>query len=982
MMSASGVLPALASSLASSASGLLGGALQSLSSRLDFFKLLDQHGRMLQVETALPSLSLVPERVVMREAVSQPFELEIDALSTSVHFELKRFIGEQISVRLLQADGSYKPWHGYVFDASQLGGDGGLARYRLRMRPWISFMGLRRDCFVYQDKDARQIIDDLVRDHEQANLRWDVSEPLRMRSLCVQYRETDLEFVQRLLAEEGLSYRFEHLDGEAASNADGKRQARHVMVITDRLAERPSLGQARFTSQHASATVLGQRDAVTAFSTMRDVTANAVTIGAWDYRQLAGTTAQDASTLALGELPTLEIYDGAGAYRYENAAHAGRAASLALAALELDIKRFEGQGSGRHFEAGLRFQLVDHPLYGANTTAFNYAGALTASHSRPDNEFTLLAVEHHARNNLGSEAAKVLALSEQELTELEHGTYKNHFFAAPAAAAVVPRFIRKPSAHGVQTALVVGVNGETLTTDRDHRVKVQFPWQRGEAPLPGGLSHESPVDAAGNATNNERSGTWVRVALPSAGANWGAVLTPRVGTEVVVEFIEGDIDRPLIVGQLYNGQDLPPFSAGEDSGVNHPGVLSGMHTQGLDGSGFNQWAVDDATGQLRMRLLSSYTAAEVGLGHLIQQGTGAQRGAWRGSGFEANATAWATVRAAKGLLVSSTARAGTYGSAQSTQMDAAEAIAQLQAMRDLGQRLSAAAKASQAASLSTHDAGRSVEKFIDSVDPAKQGKHDGNVNGQAAKKAQGRTLTDPVEAFAAPVVVLDTPSSALFTSEASIVSFSGQDLSVAVQGDVQHTAVHTYASVSGQTTSLYTNDGGVQVKAANGPVSLRAHTDELQILADKDVTVISVNDEIRIQANSRIELVAGQSSVVLDGGNIDFTCPGKFEAKTSTHAFLGGGSAPASPPALPAGIVKPQPPENSLFVKFDEQVVFKDNLGQAVEGRLRYRIANKADPAQKIAGNSPTEGETPRIDTPSAQPLEHALRYARFSFDT
>jgi type VI secretion system secreted protein VgrG len=122
--------------------------------------------------------------------------------------------------------------------------------------------------------------------------------------------------------------------------------------------------------------------------------------------------------------------------------------------------------------------------------------------------------------------------------------------------------------------------------------------------------------------------------------------------------------------------------------------------------------------------------------------------------------------------------------------------------------------------------------------------------------------------------------------------------------------------------------------------------------------------------------------VVLDGGNITFTCPGTFTAKTSTHAFLGGASAAASPPALPSGIVNPQPPENSLFVKYDEQVIFKDDLGQAIDGRLRYRIVNTADAAQKVTGNSPTDGETPRIDTPSAQPLEHALRYARFSFDT
>ena len=456
------------------------------------------------------------------------------------------------------------------------------------------------------------------------------------------------------------------------------------------------------------------------------------------------------------------------------------------------------------------------------------------------------------------------------------------------------------------------------------------------------MSHASSADEIGNAPGSEASGTWVRVALPAAGANWGAVLVPRIGTELVVEFVEGDVDRPIIVGQLYNGADLPPFSAGVDSGVNHPGVISGLHTHSLDSSGFNQWVMDDATGQLRMRLMVSYTQAELGLGHLISQSAGsANRGGWRGSGFEAATQGWASVRAAKGLLVSASARQGSYGSAQSTQMDVAEALAQLKAAKDLGSRLGDAAKASWAHALNSFDAGQSVDKLIDTIDPKKLGKHPASVNGQDALKASGRTLTDPVEAFATPVIVMDTPTTAGWASEASIASFSGQNLSLVAQGDVQQTAAHTHATVSGQTTSLFTHQGGIKAFAANGPVSLRAHTDELKILADKDVTVISVNDEIRINASTKIEMVAGQSSVVLEGGNITFTTPGTFTAKFSGHAFLGAAGASAELPALPIGKIDEVPQDVELHFHYDDlspvagatyKVTFED--GSVRQGQL------------------------------------------------
>lgn len=887
-------------SIPSLISALEANPLAALTSRLDFARLLDQRHRLMQVHTALPALSLIPERMVYREALGQPFELQLQCLSTSAHLELKTLIGEQISLSLLQSDGAYVPWHGYVFAAAQLGADGGLARYALTMRPWLSYLALRRNSRVFHDQTALQVIEAVfAAHHPQANWRFEVSEPLRVRSLCTQYRETDLAFVQRLLAAEGLNYHFEHLDDQAASDADSADglagKARHVLVVTDRLAARPALGSVRFTSQHATARVRGQRDSITAFMAQRDLAPNAVTLAAWDYKRLVGVSAQESSALPVGELPALEMYDGAGAYRYEKPEHAERAAALALASLELGFKRFEGQGSARHFKAGHSFELVDHPLYGANGAAFNYSGALLASHQRATqsqhNAFTLLSVEHHCANNLGADLAALLGNS-----EIEQGTYKNHFHCTPAAAVLVPRHIPQPTAFGVQRALVVGLSDEPVETERDHRIKVRFAWQDASPAATGENSGDVPENAAG---------TWVRVAAPWAGANWGASLVPRIGSEVAVEFVEGDIDRPLVVGALYNGVDAPPFAAGVDSGVNHGGVISGWHTHSLDQSGFNQWVMDDATGQLRMRLASSYATAEVGLGHLIAQNpASAQRGAWRGAGFEASTQGWSTLRAAQGLFISTSTRSGSYGSAQSTQMDAQEAVAQLKGANDLGQRLSDAASQSGALALHSHDGGQSVARFIGQIDPAQQGKFSGDLNAQKAvfDPAGSRNAGTPVNQFAQPVVVLDTPASASLASDGAIAQFAGEHLSHVSQGDVQLSVAHTAAQVSGQTSSLYTHAGGMQIKAANGPVSLRAHTDTLQLLANKDIQILSINSEITVSAQSKIELIAADSGITLDGSNITFTTPGTWNAKGSLKAMSGGGSGATEFPALPTGL--------------------------------------------------------------------------------
>jgi type VI secretion system secreted protein VgrG len=867
---------------------------------------LSQHARLITLASAQDSTlpeALLPEHFTGREAVNELFRFDIDALSTSTDLELASFIGEEITLKLLQADGTRRAWHGICTDAAWLGADGGMARYRLRLEPGLALLGLRRDSYIFQDKNAQELITELLADYKQVRFEFDVTQELAARPIWTQYRESDLEFLQRVLAAEGLSWRFEHdqddQDGQEGSAAPegGQQQAKHKVVFFDSKAVAPDTeGGAALRFHGVRAT--DSDDAIDEFNALRRVQANAVTISSWDPTQLVAPAAEQTTSLDIGELPALSIYDGSAERRHADSAAADPHSRLMLQALELDNKLFEGQGSVRRLAAGHGFELTQHEHYADGA-----------------NKFTALWVEHEARNNIepalggisklvGAAKAGLATLAKFAGSQLEAGTYRNRFACVRDTVAIVPRAAAERfsgAALGPQTALVVGLPDAINTTTREHQVRIQFAWQRGAGANPGGLPHNT--DEKGNAPGNDGSGTWVRVAEALAGPNWGSQFTPRIGTEVLVDFIEGDMDRPLVVAQLYTGADTPPYAAGVDSDVNHAGVISGMHSNNFDGGGYNQWVVDDTPGQLRTRLATSSAATQLNLGYLVQQTPGsAQRGNYRGQGFELRTDAWGVLRSGEGMLISATARAQQGAGVTSTQLDSAEATGLLRAASELSKNLADAA--TQQNALVSKDANQAQIDFITQIDPEQKGKFEGAVGGHDPLKATAgaRDLDSaaPVEKFGEPVVLMEAPASINWATPASTVLFAGGQLQWTTQGDMHMAAAFTVASVSANATGLFTHAGGIQAIAANGPVSLQAHTDQLEILADKAITIVSVNDVIEVKASQKIVLQAGQSSVTLEGGNITFACPGKFTVKGGQHVFQGGGSSAASLPALPS----------------------------------------------------------------------------------
>jgi type VI secretion system secreted protein VgrG len=977
---------------------------------------LSQQSRLIELQTAqgagLPE-SLVVERFWGREGVNELFCFEVDAFSVSTALDLKQFIGEQITLRVLLPDGGYRSWHGYCTSAAWLGADGGLARYRLSLSSFLAFLALRHDAFIFQDKDALAIAGELLADYPQANVRMEVTQTLKPRPICTQYGESDLDFLTRLLASEGLSWRFEHEQtpppgantnaANAGAAPTASAHARHCLVIFDAassLNQWPSVQPAAIRFHRAGATE--SSDTITAFSAQRQLSANAVALSAWDPQQLLAPSAELSSNLASGAQPTLAVYDGAGQSRYPDAAHAQQLAQLRLAALELPGKTFRGASSARQLGAGAHFSLSQHAHY---------------PEAGDNNQFKLLWVEHAAANNLSAQIGDLLerlgsgdksgsspressASSyeiDSELSQLERGTYRNRFAAVRQAVPVVPLASAAPTralAAGPQTAQVVGLAGESLTTERNHRVKVQFAWQRGAKPNAGGLTDSGAAGASsapGNAPNNETSGTWVRVAEALAGPNWGSQFTPRIGVEVLIDFVDAELDQPVIVAQLYNGVDTPPFAAGVDSGINHGGTLSGWHSHNLSGSesssasaGYNQWVLDDTTAQLRMRLGSSSAASQLNTGYLISQSpASAQRGAYRGSGFELRTDAWGVVRAPQGLLLSSTARNQNGSSVDSSQMDTLESRAQLKSAQGLTDALQQAAKQQQAlGAAQIKDTAEAQKTLLQRLDPKQQGSFQqqgqASLNGQSTQKAQAnsreldRAPEAGVERFGAALIVAEAPSAIVLASAASSALFAGEQLQLVTQGDSQMGAAYTVAMVAGKTQTLFSHAGGLEAVAANGALSLQAHTDQLELLADREVTVVSVNDSISINAKTKIVLKAGQTSITLDGADITFACPGTFSVKGSGHSLGGGGSAAAELPVLPSQLVSPS--------KGDKENILLTHQYHDEEGVSGAQYTAKLSNGEIRTGTLDASGKATIAGVPAGTTAEVAYSPAAFAY--
>ncbi|MFD1559957.1 type VI secretion system Vgr family protein [Paraburkholderia silviterrae] len=899
-----------------------------------------QQNRFLRLTTSLGARALVAESLQGWEAIDHGgFRLQVSALSERADLPLAQVMGAPVLIEWQAAEGgdARRPLHGHVVEAELVGYNGGLARYRFVVEPWLALLRQRVDSYNYHDASVIEISEQIFRYHTRGAVapawRWTLGDrsKYRKRSLSAQAGESDFDFLARLWAEEGIFYWFEHA-GDAGSSSFGE----HTLVLAD--------SNQRFTPDDPEMIGFHQtsdgepQGSVQHFMPAQRWRIGSVVRASWDHRSLS---TRPTGARANGAVVPGVDRDVAGPYAFQTGPAGDQRAQQQLDAQRVAAARSAGAGTRRDMRPGLRFALSQHPSLGTSDA------------------FVCLRVQHEARANVDAQVHSAIArqlgaiprmldthADEPGATTalhaaLEAGTqgsgpltdgaviYRNQFLALPATQTYRPladaghgaRSHPVAIAPGAQTAITVGA-GNPIHTDRDHRIRIQHHAQRGQ----NAASREDHPYAA-NAPADQRAGTWTRMLTPVGGGNWGGVSIPRVGQEVWTEWLEGQPDRPVAVAALYNGQGHadaqhngqaggPSGSTGNAAawfaGNGHSAALTGFKTQDLSKSqqgtgGYRQFLLDDSAGQSAAHLYTTDHNSGLTLGHLKQIQDN-QRQADRGYGAELKTDGAGALRGGSGMLISS-----ANGVSQMDAGTAAQVLAQsrqtLQSLADTAQKHgaefgAASAPAASEGELSSASAAGSAQASQLAALAGIGQTHDalGAVR-QSGDASEGGGSGSAV-AWSRPHVVAHGEQGVAAISAKSHVWVSGKETVLSAGQDLQLTAAGKTSVVANQGIALYTQGEagkgrpvagqGIALHAASGTVSVQAQNGgTLGASAQKAVTLASAQAAVNLQAPKRVLLNAAKAYLKMEGNGIEIGAPGNVVFHAASHTLTGPRSAQA-----------------------------------------------------------------------------------------
>ncbi|MFM0594429.1 type VI secretion system Vgr family protein [Paraburkholderia dilworthii] len=803
-----------------------------------------QLGRLIKLDTPLGDDWLVPMYVKGSGRLGGNFEFTVDAVSTyGEKIKLSALVLKPVTLWIQQTDGSYMPIHGYVQHARRLGSDGPLTSYQIQFSSWLSLLKLSSDCRDWQEIDGRQILSDVFAKTPQAQgqYRFDLRSPIRSYSQRVQW-EDDWNFVHRSMEEVGVFPRFEFAK-------DGKS---HTVVITDDLYFVPPLPQQVVTFSRSATNE--EFDGLTQWSEQQDSQSESITTNTFDYMRPDLPKEVSSPAFNQDELPAQgEKFIYTGGYSWSDSDMGEQQARIRTEEMASRSKRYFGVGSLRCALPGYWYQLDGHPVHDSEQTQ--------------DREMAIIAVDWLIQNNVpGIEALaqfpRSLRAEVEQVRAAGAGSTVRHtdgstgFFQVEIEAQRrrvpfrSPLKHHKPEMH-LQTGIVGTPDNEEIFIDSLNRSKVWLSWSRKD--------------------RNERASAWIRAAMPDAGQQRGGHFALRKGDEVLVGFVNGDCDRPVIISRLHGGATKPVFHS--------HGLFSGHRSKEYGGDGFNEFLMDDASGQNRMSLSSTSYATGLQMGYLIQH-TDNTRGAFIGTGFDLKSGAYGAIRAAQGMVISTQpVTAQPLGVAAATgQLAGAEAVLET---------VSKASETNRGESLQDgHDA---LKTFTDATQhsvAASVGKG-GRTAGGGTGNANG---------FSKAALVLTSPDGIATTTQQSLHFTADEHVNAVARKNVILAAGKSLLASVMDGISLFAQNLGIKLIAGKGKIDIQALSDAMNLLAQLDVKVESATGRLVLTAKEEVWIGAGGSYISIKGGGIENVTTGHILERCSTWDKPGGASAAVSDP--------------------------------------------------------------------------------------
>jgi type VI secretion system secreted protein VgrG len=860
---------------------------------------------------------LLVKQVSGVETICGGIEYSLLCVSRLAGMALKQFIASPVELQFVTDSGGLRSVCGVVGGVAEGQSDGGLATYQLVVRDAFSLLEETCNTRVFRNASEVDITNIVLREWCHANpvaaraFRFDLSglKNYPAREFTMQYNESTAAFLRRLWKRRGIAWFI-----QPGTITEGKGETPfHTLVLFDdpmSLKENPA-GPARYHRDQATE----QRDSITAWHATRRLTAGRITRHSGDYLQSWSMSSNETSLNDQGELgnqfaASLDDYLIDSPHAGDDAKDHRSLAVLRMQRKEYEAKCFQGESGDREMRVGLWRRMEGHPEID--------------THRAHEQEFVCTELHVEAENNLpktlDDQVNRLFAVNRWstdrtgllKASEERGMRYTNRFTCVRRGIPIVPAYdprVDLPRTEP-QTAIVVGPENHEIYCDELGRIKVRFPACRSQ-------DHEHAHGAG--ASDSDRDSAWLRLATSWAGNGYGSIALPRVGHEVVVVFLGGDPDKPLIIGGVHGARTPPPVFShiSKLPGDKH---LSGIVSKEGQSQRANQLRMDDTPGQISAQLGSEHGHSQLNLGYLTHPRRDATAEP-RGEGAELRTDAALSLRGGQGVLISADASLRAAG----RQLERDGLTGLTEALINIQKQVAELARTHEADAAS----GESLEQVCGHVKQWEQGS---NTEKGTAAAGGGQ-----------PIVAVEAPAGILLGSQAGISLGAQTHVDVVSVGNTQISSGRKLMLHAMQSISLFAHALGAKLIAAKGKVEVQAHDGNVEITSAKRI-VLTASEEIVIQA-PKVTLVSRGAQVAFGGGGITHQCTGSFLVKSAKAEFPGAGDGSPIEMKMPESVAA-----------HDQRVRMVDlTTGEALANQ-RYRAT--MEDGQILEGQTDADGVT------------------------